>query len=156
MVIHTSKLQNWSVTSSFVYLVKKELIHIADMTEHMKESMSNLFGILIYQSCANPFCLRVPSMCSKKGRILITNLDTLRISQEAKLRELAYPFPRYARAQIVTTSIDSYYNNRFIFSIDEIQRIGKRTMHKALPGFQSIKCGRSFLWPIPIITLSTT
>ena len=37
------------------------------------------------------------------------SLDTFRINQEAKLRELVYPFVKYAKANNITTSIESYY-----------------------------------------------
>ena len=36
------------------------------------------------------------------------SLDTFRISYEAKLRELAYPFVQYAIEHNVSTSIESY------------------------------------------------
>ena len=47
------------------------------------------------------------------------SVDTFRISHEAKLRELAYPFVKYAKVSNIPRNIDSYYIWKSFFVTDQ-------------------------------------
>ena len=149
-----------------------ELKHIADMTEHMKahhhKEYYQKFGNILPNIGQFHYCLTMlrsyvklvwdidlSELCrsihfespkaqyvQQKVKDFHKSMDTLRISQEAKLRELAYPFVKYARAKKVTTSIDSYYmwkkffvtnpNYKLVHDIEEIYGTSLSLYHSSL------------------------
>ena len=118
---------------------KQEFKHIADITEHMKMkdhkeyfqkfgnilpnigqfhyslTMLRSYVKLVWNINLSELCKSIhfespkAQYVQEKVKDFHKSLDTFRISQEAKLRELAYPFVKYARKNKVNTSIESYY-----------------------------------------------
>ena len=118
---------------------KQEFKHIADITEHMKMkdhkeyfqkfgnilpnigqfhyslTMLRSYVKLVWNINLSELCKSIhfespkAQYVQEKVKDFHKSLDTFRISQEAKLCELAYPFVKYARKNKVNTSIESYY-----------------------------------------------
>ena len=81
--------------------------------------MLSWYWISTFQSCVSLSILK-SQYVQQKVTDFHKSVDTLQISHEAKLRELAYPFVKYAKVANMPRNIDSYYIDTHYVSIDSV------------------------------------